>query len=263
MKLGVTTVSMIAPGVANWAAAVPLFQGAGYEVTQPLAPLVPSLLPANERRRTTALIKLALQCGQHVIEQWSGDIKTVATVFASSGGDLEIVDRILTALGQPDKPVSPTHFHNSVHNAPAGYWSIAAQAAAASTSISAYDGSFVAGLLEAGTQLLGDGRDVLLIAYDMPPPATLLPFRPLVASFATALLLTQADAPGVQAQLQLALVEGDAHSTMSAAGLESLRCGNPAARALPLLQLLATQTAGTVHLPYLPGLSLKVDVTPC
>jgi hypothetical protein len=263
MRLGVAGVGVIGPGMESWQQAQQLLCSATpYNLEQPLPPLASSLLPANERRRTTPLIKLALQCGQDALTQWGGEVNALATVFASSGGDLETVDRIITALGMEGKPVSPTHFHNSVHNAPAGYWSIATQARAPSTSLSAFDSGFTAGLLEAGTQLLNDGGAVLLIAYDLPPPAPLLPFRPLVAPFASALLLTAANAQGVSAQLNVSITQ-EGQNVMADAALEQLRCGNPAARALPLLQQLAVHSSGTVWLPYLSGLSVKIEVTPC
>ena len=49
--------------------------------------------------------------------------------------------------------VSPTRFHNSVHNAAAGYWTIGAGAMQPATAISAFDASFAQGLLEAMVQL--------------------------------------------------------------------------------------------------------------
>ena len=263
MKFGIAAIGVVAHGMENWREArLLLTSDTAYDAGQPLPKLAPSMLPANERRRTTRLIKLALQCGQDALDQWDGDANGLATVFASSGGDLEIVDRILTALGMAGKPVSPTHFHNSVHNAPAGYWSIAAQARAASTSLSAYDSSFAAGLLEAGSQVACDGSPTLLVAYDIPPPDTLMPFRPLVAPFGAALLLVPADAAGVQAQLAVS-VSREKASTLADEALERLRNGNPAARVLPLLQSLAKQAAGTVQLPYLSGQSIQVEVTPC
>ncbi|MFC1748062.1 beta-ketoacyl synthase chain length factor [Pseudomonadota bacterium] len=263
LKVGIAAVGVTAHGIDNWSAAQQLLaSNTAYDERLPLAKLAPSMLPANERRRTTKLIKIALQCGQDVLDQWSGDVNELATVFASSGGDLEIVDRILNALCMEGKPVSPTHFHNSVHNAPAGYWSIAAKARAASTSISAYDSSFVAGLLEASTTVACDGKPVLMVAYDCPPPPTLMPFRPLVAPFATALLLVPTDSADVQAQLTLN-IRVDRENKMADEALENLRTGNPAARALPLLQQLASQKAGTVVLPYLSGQAVSAEVVPC
>ena len=49
---------------------------------------------------------------------------TLRPVFASGNGDGITVGAILEMLTKPDGFVSPTQFHNSVHNAAAGYWSI-------------------------------------------------------------------------------------------------------------------------------------------
>ena len=46
----------------------------------------------------------------------------IATVFTSSGGDGDNVHEILQTLASTEREVSPTRFHNAVHNAPAGYW---------------------------------------------------------------------------------------------------------------------------------------------
>ena len=87
---------------------------------------------------------------------------SLATVFASSDADLAIIHRICLALTATPRLISPTDFHNSVHNAAAGYWSIAAGARAASTTISAHDGSFAAGL--ARSLFAGAGRWLRCVA---------------------------------------------------------------------------------------------------
>jgi hypothetical protein len=58
-----------------------------------------------------------------------------------------------------EKMVSPTLFHNSVHNTPAGYFSIATGIQTASVSLSAGDNTFSAGLIEALTQVLIEKND--------------------------------------------------------------------------------------------------------
>ena len=58
-----------------------------------------------------------------------------------------------TLAGDDPASISPTRFHNSVHNAAAGYWTIGAHCMQAATAISAYDASFAEGLLEALMQL--------------------------------------------------------------------------------------------------------------
>ncbi len=268
IKFGIGAIATLGPGIENWAQLQAMLNGEQpFDLAAPLPKLAPSLLPANERRRTTTLIKLALQCGADALAQRPEQLERCATVFASSGGDLEIVDRILSALQLEGKPVSPIHFHNSVHNAPAGYWSIAAASRAASTSLSAYDSSFGAGLLEAATQVLTEQQPVLLVAYDLPAPEALHRFRPLSAPFAVALLLQPAGSGSDQGMAELTLELADPASTpmptaISDPALEALRSGNPAARALPLLALLAKQGHGKVALPYLDG-ALQIEIHTC
>ena len=63
--------------------------------------------------------------------------------------------------------MSPTKFHNSVHNAAAGYWTIGTGCMAPSNSLSGYECSFAAGLLEAAAQCAADRRPVLLVGFDV------------------------------------------------------------------------------------------------
>ena len=131
----------------------------------------PQSLPRNERRRATDLVRLSFR----VLEMLPDDMdrQNLNAVFASSGGDYDVVDRISRGLATPEKQISPTDFHNSVHNAAAGYWSIASQCHRASTSISAGDESFSVGLQEATLLCLAEQRMTILVAYDVAPPEPL------------------------------------------------------------------------------------------
>ena len=91
--------------------------------------------------------------------------------------------------------MSPTQFHNSVHNAPGGYWSIALATRAPSTSLCAVEASFAAGLLEACAQAVAERRDVLLIAYDVPYPEPLASLWTVAEPFAVAMVLSN-EGPG-------------------------------------------------------------------
>jgi hypothetical protein len=189
------------------------------------------------------------------------------SVFASSGGDLGIVDRICCALGEPDRPVSPTHFHNSVHNAPAGYWAIGAGCRAGSLSLSGYDGSFAAGLLEAAALVASGDAPVLLVAYDTLPPASFAAARPIGAAFGVALALVPPghEAGPVIARLHIGLVAADDGADgdpLADAALEALRLANPAARALPLLAAIARGAPATVRLPYIARRRLLARIEP-
>lgn len=255
MQMHVAGIGLVMPGAENWQQARNVLGNpAGYDVAAALTPMAKNLLPVNERRRTTRLVQMALHCGQDAVRDWQGDL---ATVFASSCGDLEIVDKILQALTLPGHPVSPTQFHNSVHNAPAGYWSIMSGSNAPSTSISAWDASFSAGLLEAATQVVTEHQHVLLVAYDYPPPARLASKRQITAPFAVALLLMQ-EAHG--SALTINIGKSDRESMLADTKMESLRLANSAARSLPLMQLLAAGQDGEVNLPYLNNQLLHISV---
>ncbi len=246
--------------MAGWAAARPVLRGEVPLEAAPVALPPPAALPANERRRTTEIIRLALAVAEEALSDQTGDF---ASVFATSEGDLYIVDRICRALLMPERPVSPTLFHNSVHNAPAGYLSIARHNPAPYSSLSAVDGSVAAGLLEAVTQVVTEGTDVLLVAYDGPPPEPLYGKRPIAGVFGAALLLTPDGEGATGARLGIAPATGETEPTpCSSPALERMRTGNPAARILPLLSALAAEAAQTIILPGLGGSRLRVEVQP-
>jgi hypothetical protein len=191
------------------------------------------------------------------------DLGALRAVFASSDGDLDLIDRLCTDLYGARVPVSPTLFHNSVHNAVAGYWSIATGCRQATTSLAAWDGSFAAGLLECAGQLAWDRRPVLLVAYDLPATGTLDAHRHFPEPFACALVLDGAPEPDRAAALELALTPPGAEDRLPTdlgPELETLRAGNPAARALTLLRLLAVGAGGRLRLPYLDDLDLTVTL---
>jgi hypothetical protein len=184
---------------------------------------------------------------------------SLASVFASSDAELAIIHRICLALTTTQRLISPTDFHNSVHNAAAGYWSIAAGARAASTTISAHDGSFGAGLLEACSQVLADGCDTLLVAFDLPAPEPLNAKRYIARPAAVALVLTRNATAQSMAALTCATTDEE-ETKLEDVALEQLRLGNPATRALPLLQSLALARFGRVFLPMGPGTNLVVEL---
>ena len=95
------------------------------------------------------------------------DAATLPSVFTSAHGDLAINDYMCSTLASEPTLISPTKFHNSVHNAAAGYWTIATGCHEASTALTAFDASFGAGLLEAASQCQADARPVLLVAVDV------------------------------------------------------------------------------------------------
>jgi hypothetical protein len=199
------------------------------------------------------------------MQQAEADAREVVSVFASSDGETGVLDRLCTELAMPQRTISPTLFHHSVHNAPSGYWGIATASKQSSTVLACYDSSFCAALLEAAAYVHIEERPVLLVAYDLPPPPPLYAARPLRGGFAAALLLTRTPASHNLAQLDLTLSNdlSEEATSMDDARLEALRRGNQAARSLPLLAAIARRLGTLVRLEYLEYQQLLIRVMPC
>lgn len=260
--LAIEGVALVGPGIADWASARAMLAGRAPYAPAPTAIPAPALLPPNERRRSGLAVKVALAAGAAALADCGRAAAGIAAVFASSAADGDTCHAICEQLAGSDRLISPTRFHNSVHNAPSGYWSIAARSMAPSTSVCAYDGSFCAGLLEAAALVHARGEAVLLIAYDAPYPEPLLAKRPLPDCFGLGLVLAPADAARAVARLQVRL-EAGSPDTLADLALEALRRAIPTARALPLLGLLARSAPGTARLDFQDGLALHCTVTPC
>lgn len=255
-------VGLVGPGLESWAAAGPILAGAASYESRPLAVAAPQSLPPAERRRTGLAIKVALAVAQEAIATGQLDARQLAAVFSSSGADNDNCDAICKTLASDDRSISPTRFHNSVHNAPAGYWGIASGAMTPATVLCAHDGSFGAGLLEAMTQVAVEGCGTLLVTYDTPYPEPLHARRPLPATFGIALALMPARSARSLARIKLSLAD-DEPDALAEPELEALRRAVPCARGLPLLQALARGEGGKVVLDYLASLSLAVEIEPC
>lgn len=266
----IESVGLIGPGFASWADAQAILAGrVPYEAARTVVP-APASLPSAERRRTGMGVKLALAVGHEAVTASGRDAASLATVFSASGGDGQNCHAICETLASDDRKLSPTRFHNSVHNAPAGYWSIATRAMAPSNVLCAYDGSFAAGLLESLCQVAVDGVPTLLIVFDTDYPAPMRDVRPIPDAFGVALLLwpvqgVGAGAGGDTGTGTLARVDARLTSTpatvLAAPEFEQMRRSNPAARALPLLDALARQRSASVVLDYLQDLQLQLDIT--
>jgi hypothetical protein len=262
MRVWVGGAGVVGPGLAGWTASRAVLGGRQDYVDAPTVCAPIESLPAVERRRLGLPVKLAIVAGLDAFRDAAQDPKSTATVFTSSGGDGENVHRICESLASAEREMSPTRFHNAVHNAAAGYWSITTGAQAPSTSLCCHDASVAAGLLEAAVQVTTDGAPVALIAYDHRYPEPLHAVRPIAADLGVALILLPQPA-GKALCLDITVVRGSAHATpMAEAPLEALRANVPAGRALPLLAALARGTTATVILDYMDSMRLRVDVIP-
>ena len=256
----VNQLGIAGPGLRGWQTSRNILAGKQPYVDEEYQKPTGSILPKNEHRRTTNLIKLALTAAQDAEDGSSFDTAALTTVFASADGDLEITDKICQALALPDRPVSPTLFHNSVHNAPAGYWSIATHSHMPSTSISACDYTFAAGLLEAACQAQQGQSPVLLVVYDYPPPFPLSEKRVYRDPFAVAILLTANLAEQNMCELNIALTPRVVSHTDADCPVETVPLDNPNACALPLLQAIAAQADRALELDYNHEQQLTISI---
>jgi hypothetical protein len=278
MRVGLLGVGLYAPGLPSWAAAAPVLRGESDWRPEP-APAVSLPLPSAERRRTSASARAAWAAAEQALAGVAIDRREVKTVFVSSGGDGVILHQLCTALAAAGRAVSPTQFHNSVHNAPAGYYGIANASQAASLSLCSRRAPFAAGLLEAAVQATVENSPVLLVGFDLVAPFPLCGFWPAQQDFSVALLLSPDRRAHALAQWDIAPAMGEATADINVADINAADIGaadigaadidaadwmgqfaraNPMAACLPLLADLASGAGGRHRLPYLEDRALEV-----
>ena len=230
-------------GIGFWVRGVPSWQAArdyasAGTLTQgdPTKPS-PQLLAPNERRRAPDTVAVALEVALAACEAAGRDPRSLSSVFASTHGELSITDYLCTTLVDDPCAISPTKFHNSVHNAAAGYWTIGNGCVAATTAISAFDASFAQGLLEALAQLAAGSEAVLLVAYDTAGASVLVPISNCHGLLGGALVLSSTRRRAAP-RLRATLVDGDA--PVGLGPLARLVADNAMAPMLPLFQALAS-----------------------
>lgn len=218
-----------------------------------------SLLSARERRRCPETVRLSMAAAEQACRAAHIDPSQPDAVFASGMGDLDISDYMCRTLAETPDLLSPMRFHNSVHNAAAGYWSIGAGVRGDVTALSGATDSLVAGLIEAASRVQSDGRPTLLVAYDTAADGPMRAVWPARYPFAAAFLLGVADddrdaldlcaEPGLDADDCPALPEGLAERTGD----------NPAARALHLLALALDRRHAPLRLAARQGPGLRIE----
>jgi Beta-ketoacyl synthase, N-terminal domain len=267
IPLAITGVGVCATGMRDWTEAQAVLLATVPTVLEVLPRLAPECLPPLERRRANATTRLAVSAAvQAVAGMLPEDVARIATVFSSSDGDGDVLANMLAALAQPQVVLSPTLFHNSVFNAPAGYWSIGAGAHAASITVSAGPASFFAGLSEAHGQVLTTGAPVLYVAFDAPFPVALASFARSAEPFACALLLQPLGAPNVPGHGRIEALTpesaGAGNEDPPERDLRERFSGNAAAAALPLLAAIARRRRASIALPYFDGTRRWLDYVP-
>jgi hypothetical protein len=248
-------------GIGAWASGMPSWDALcavarGEATPAPDAPRkpAPELLAPNERRRAPDTVLLALEAGLAACRAADADPAMLSSIFASTHGELAITDAMCRTLVEAPTEISPTRFHNSVHNAASGYWTIGCGCRAASTAISAYRATLAQGLIEAAMQLEAGEDAVLLVVYDGTASGPLASVSPSEGLFGLGLVLERAQ-PG-DAALSLSL--GDAEVATPAPRLAPVLGANAMASALGFVEWLARGT-GTCVLEAGHGAGLRVE----
>ena len=258
--LFVDGVAFWAPTLPGWPMARAAFRGEGEPLTTPAKRPAPEILAPAERRRAPDTVALALEVAAAAVRESGLDAATLPSIFTSAHGDLAVNDYMCTTLASAPTLISPTKFHNSVHNACAGYWTIATGCHEASSALTAFDASFGAGLLEAALQVQADGRPVLLVAFDVEATGALASVTKSAGLLACAFVLAPTPGERTVAAFEWSLESGARPvTTVRSVAAESL-AGNAMAGALPFLEAIAAAPDGAGALTLAFGRSLGLSL---
>ncbi len=205
-----------------------------------------SLLAPLVRRRTSQATRVAVSAATRACRE-AGQGTDMAAVFVSAIGEIQTTDKLCEVITAADFPLSPTLFHNSVHNTAAGYWSIASGSKAPMQAMAGLNDCFRLGLLEAWLQIETGADRVLLVCYDETMPSALQPeynWQPC------AIALVLGAAPGQRATLLAPVITNKPADSLC---LEQLVKENQAMVALPLIRRLQEGVSG----------SCQVALDPC
>ena len=245
MRVWLSGIGISAAGVPDWDSARAIIAGERDFEAAEYNYRAPELLSGAERRRCPVSVKLALDVAEQARIMAGVEGADLAGVFASMTGDGPIVTRSMETLATSPRHMSPTDFHNSVHNAAVGYWAIAAGSLHGATSLTAAEDSFAMALLKGAMQALSGSVPVLLCAYEVPFPAPLDIKAGIPVPFGAALVLHGEAPANCLVSLDIALEAGEATPSRP---LRDFWSGvfdtNPAARIIPIAEEIALMAPG-------------------
>jgi hypothetical protein len=200
----------------------------------------PTLLAPTERRRAPDSVALALEVAAKACEAAGVDASTLSSVFASTHGDLAISDYMCATLAGTPTLISPIKFHNSVHNAAAGYWTIGSHCDAPYTAVSGHHYTFGLGLLEALVQVSNEGKPVLYVAFDVEGKGPLQAMAQSEGLVGVGVVLEPARTGSGRTRVS-AQLEFEIPVTTAASAAAELVAKNSMAPSLPLFEALALE----------------------
>ena len=263
MRVFVQGISVWAPKLPNWQTARAVIRGEAALPEIGAKRPTGTLLAANERRRAPDTVLLALEVAAAACADAQLNPKILPSIFACTHGDLTVCDAMSTTLAASPELVSPIKFHNSVHNAAVGYWTIATDAIEASTALSASNETFAEGLLEAAVYALSEQRPVLFVAYDIQVVGGLASVTKSDGLFGVALVIAPEANDHTKSSLDIELVDLSASTVTETptSPAEAAVSGNALARMLPALERIALGDAQPLVLPLARHRGLSLAVT--
>lgn len=226
----------------------------------------PTVIPANERRRAPLPVRLAVESSWQATQNANIAPETLTNVFVSGLGDTDLTDYMCKALASHNKELSPTKFHNSVHNAAAGYWTISTNTMTAANSVAGYEQSASLALFEAMLQCESECVPMLVTFYDAPVSTVLEPLMPNNEPFAFSMTLYPMS-HSIEGIALEAYIENKANNEWPTlrcpnSHIQSLYHLNPSAKILCLAELIGQQdsTGRAISMPLSQGTSLSLKL---
>ncbi|WP_414829123.1 beta-ketoacyl synthase chain length factor [Alteromonas sp. H39] len=224
----------------------------------------PAVIPANERRRAPLPVRLAVESSWQATQSANVSPDALTCVFVSGLGDTDLTDYMCRTLASEHKELSPTKFHNSVHNAPAGYWTISTHTMSAANSVAGYQQSVSLALLEAIIQCESEGVPVLVTFYDAPVADVLQPILSNQQAFAFSLIIypDAADIEGVALSVTVQNTPVEKWPTLRNTSdyISSLYSDNPSARVLCLAEIFSQpNNNATIAMPLSKATSIAFN----
>lgn len=241
----VAGISFWSTRLPGWDIARAVIRGESVAPTGNSSRPAPTLLAPTERRRAPDSVALALEVAAKACESAHVEPSTLPSVFASTHGDLAISDYMCATLAATPTLISPIKFHNSVHNAAAGYWTIGTHCDAPYTAISAHHYTFGLGLLEALVQVNDLEKPVLYVAFDVEGKGPLQAMAQSEGLLGVGLVLEPAQNSNEGARLS-ARLESEIPVTIAHSPAAELVAKNSMAPALPLFEALAREQAAKI-----------------
>ncbi len=239
--LSLTGIALWAPGFDDLARLA-----AGDRLPDPLikAPKA-EILPARLRRRCSLLTRMSAEVVAKASAQAAIDTSLATVVLASVYGEIRTTGQLLVMMAEePGSPLSPTRFHNSVHNTPIGYLSIACSNHQGSTAISAGPRTLAMAMLEAATVIAAGEGPVVVVIVEEPLPEGLALDGGTYDALAVAFVVESARDAGIRVRL------GRSASADPLPEIPENIVGNPCANAVAVATALV---AGATSIPLEPA----------